>query len=503
MTPYSRLMEKYREISLVSSSMRLMEWDLETHMPTLGIQLRSDQLGVLKRVNHRMMVSDDIGALLKDAESKGKSMNDIQRRNIFLLKRERDIETSVPEDLVADIASQTAVARTAWLKAKTAHKWKMFEPELRKLIDLSVKRAEATMEARGVSTIYDAMIDDADRGLSQKMVGRLLTQLRDSLAPIVKKYQNSSLSVDSSFLHRKIPFEVQREVVKDSTTLIGYDSSSEKAWGAIDHTEHPFTTGFFDDVRITVHYTEDELFDPLFGGLHEAGHALYEHNINHDWMYQPIGQAVSGGMHEAMSRFAENIIGRSRHFWTYYYPMLNSLTRGAFSDISLDDLLRAVNKVEASKIRVKADEVTYSLHIVIRSEIERGLFDGKIEIPELPQVWNQLYDKYLGIEIDNDSEGVLQDVHWSVGLYGIFQSYALGNIYDGMFLKAMDKKLRGWTNDVEIGRPTVAINWLKHNVQRWGSMYDIDDLLKKATGSSMTAEPYVQYLKKRYSDLMG
>jgi carboxypeptidase Taq len=395
---------------------------------------------------------------------------------------------------VADLASQSAVARDAWFKAKMARKWKTFEPELRKMINLSVKRAEATMEARGVSTVYDAMIDDADRGLSQKQVADLLSDLRDSLVPLVKKYSAESEKVDSSFLHRKLPLELQRELIKDSTSLIGYDSTSKDAWGAIDHTEHPFTNGYFDDVRITVHYTDDEFFDPFFGGMHEAGHALYEHNINHDWMHQPVGQAVSGGMHEAMSRFAENMIGRSRPFWNYYYPRLNSLAKGVFSDVSPDEFLRAINKVEPSKIRVKADEVTYSLHIVIRSEIERDLFAGKIEVRELPNVWNELYDKYLGIEIEHDAEGVLQDIHWSIGLYGIFQSYALGNIYDGMFVKALDKQANGWTSQIEK---------LKKKIQHWGSMYDIDVLVRKATGSTMTAEPFVQYLKKRYADLYG
>lgn len=501
MTPYRKLMDRYREIAVVGSVMRVLEWDMETGMPPLGLTLRSNQLGILKRVAHRMLVSDELGGVLADAERTSDSLGDVERRNLYLLKRERDIEMSVPEDLVADLASQVAIAREAWLRAKMSRRWSLFEPELRKLVDLSVKRAEKTMHARGVSTVYDAMIDDADRGLTQGQVADLLTSLRDSLVPLARKCREASSEVDVAFMKRHVPIPVQREIVRDVATLIGYDTSSDTAWGKIDSTEHPFTTGYYDDVRITVHYRENDMFDPLFGGLHEAGHALYEHNLNRDWIYQPVGVAVSGGMHEAMSRFPENIIGRSRPFWTHYLPRLKALTGDTFSDVGMEDMLRALNKVQPSKIRVQADEVTYSLHIVIRSEIERGLFGGKTEISELPHVWNELYDRYLQVGIDNDAEGILQDIHWSAGMFGGFQSYALGNVYDGMLLRRMDEQLDDWRGEVERGNPGIAMEWLKTNVQHWGSLHDSGVLMERVTGSSLTTEPFVQYLTEKHSSL--
>jgi carboxypeptidase Taq len=500
-TSYSKLMEKYREIALVSSVMRLMDWDMETYMPPQGLTLRSNQLGVLKRVNHRMLVSDDLGSLLKDSEREVSSLGEYERRNLHLLRRERDIETSMPEDLVANVASQIAVARDAWFKAKMARRWSLFEPELRKLLDLSVKSAEATMRARGVSNVYDAMIDDHDRGMTQGQVAELLTSMKDSLVPLVKKYREASKDVNISFMRRQIPVQVQREIVRDTTALIGYDTTSDSGWGSVDPTEHPFTSGYYDDVRITVHYDENDMFDSLYSGLHEAGHALYERNLNRDWIYQPLGKATSGGMHEAMSRFAENMIGRSRPFWTYYFPRLRAITGPSLSDVGIEELLRAVNRVKPSKIRVMADEVTYSLHLVVRSEIERGLFKGEIDISELPNVWNDLYDKYLHVKIDHDAEGILQDVHWSVGMYGSFQSYALGNVYGGMLLRKMEEQLGDWSEEVKKGKPSVAIEWLKNNVQHWGSLYDAGDLMKKVTGSSLTAEPFVQYLTQKHSSL--
>lgn len=503
MSSYNRLMERHREIAIVESMSRFLEWDMETYMPPMGLTLRSNQLGVLKRVNHRMLVSDELGDLVNQSERDSDSLGEVERRNLYLLRRERDVEMSVPEDLVADLATQVAIARDAWFRAKMARNWALFEPELRKLIDLSIKRAEATMHARGVSSVYDAMIDDADRGMTQGQVAELLTDLRDSLFPLIRKCQDASRDVDTAFMRRHVPISVQREIVRDATALIGYDSSSDVAWGRVDHTEHPFTSGYYGDVRITVHYRENDAFDPLFGGLHEAGHALYEHNLDHDWIYQPVGRAVSGGMHEAMSRFPENIIGRSRPFWEFYLPRLKSLTGDTFSDIGVDEMLRAVNKVRPSKIRVQADEVTYSLHIVIRSEIERGLFKGEVDISELPHLWNELYRRYLQVEIGNDSEGVLQDVHWSVGMFGGFQSYALGNVYDGMFLRKMDEMLGDWQTEVGKGRPGVALEWLKSNVQRWGSLFDAGELMEKVTGSSLSSEPFVQYLLRKHSGLWG
>jgi len=501
MTSYNKLMEKYREIALVDTIMGLLSWDSETYMPPQGVALRSNQRGVLKRVYHRMLTSSELASLLRESEREANSLDDVQQRNLYLLRREHEIEMSMPEDLVADLESQRTNATDVWLKAKTARKWALFEPELRKLLDLSIKCAEATMHARGVSCVYDAMIDDFDRGMTHSQVAKLLTDLRVPLLPLVKKYQEASREVDTSFARRHIPVTIQREIIKDATALIGFDTHSDTAWGRIDETEHPFTSGYFDDLRIAVHYREDEMFGALLLGIHEAGHALYGRNITHDWMYQPVGNGASMGISEAMSRFAENMIGRSRPFWTYYLPRLKTFTGSAFSDVDLEGLLKAINKVEPSKIRLTADEVTYSLHIIIRSEIERDLFEGRVEVSELPQVWNNLYDKYLQVRFDNDGEGVLQDVHWGNGLYGYFQSYALGNIYGGMFLRKMEEENDAWSDEVEKGRPGIAIEWLGDKVQHWGALYDPGELVRNVTGTSLTTEPFVQYLTKKLSSL--
>ena len=252
---------------------------------------------------------------------------------------------------------------------------------------------------------------------------------------------------------------------------LGYDTASPNAGGRVDETEHPFTTGYYDDVRITTHYYPDNFASSLFSVLHETGHALYEQNLNPEWMYQPIGSPCSYGIHESQSRFYENIVGRSREFWTGFLPKSNR-PHLAWQNWSWTQFVQAVNKVERSKIRIEADEVTYSLHIIIRFELERDLFADKITVDELPEVWNQNYNDYLGVEIKNDSEGVMQDTHWASGLFGYFPSYALGNIYNGQILAAITKAVPDWRSQLAEGKldSSEPLAKKQHSQQRQTSM---------------------------------
>jgi carboxypeptidase Taq len=280
-----------------------------------------------------------------------------------------------------------------------------------------------------------------------------------------------------------------------------YDVESKEAGGRVDETEHPFTTGYYDDVRITTHYHEENFTSSVFSILHEGGHATYEQNLKREWMYQPIGTGCSTGFHESQSRFLENIIGRSWEFWIYYLPKLKELTGEIFSDIELDEFIRAINRINRSKIRIEADELTYCLHIIIRFEIERELISGKIKVAELPQIWNQKYEEYLGVDIENDSEGVMQDTHWASGLYGYFPTYALGNIYSGQILATMEKDVPDWRNQIAKGNFHNIKQWLIKNLYSYGDLYDPPKLIKKITGEGITVKPYLYYLNKKYSKL--
>ncbi|NWF97088.1 MAG: carboxypeptidase M32 [Candidatus Thorarchaeota archaeon] len=501
MNAYERLMAASKEARLAETSAAILNWDLETYMPPKGIRLRSEQLGYLSTVAHLAIARPEFGQLIEEAEKL--ELDEVQRRNLYLFKREYAEKTSLPAELVGEHAKQQAVATETWRRAKAAKDWSIFQPELQKMVDLSVRRAELLMEPRGVKTVYDSMLDEYERGMRADAVARVFSELRTGLIPLVSKYADASSKLDLGFINRRVPVETQRRMALGLASFIQYDVKSSQAGGRIDEAEHPFTTGYFDDVRFTVHYHEDNVSSAIYAVLHEGGHALYEQNLCHDWMYTPVGQAASSGIHESMSRFVENIVGRSPEFWRYYYPHFCVTTDGFFSDISPELMVLASNIVRPSKIRVEADELTYSLHIIIRFEIERDLFSGKISVSELPQAWNDKYEHYLGVEIENDSEGVMQDIHWSAGLFGYFPSYALGNVYDGMWLQKLDRDLPDWRASIEQGSFAPVKEWLIQNVHRWASMYDPADLLKRTTGKSLTAKPFLAYLKDKYSAIFG
>jgi carboxypeptidase Taq len=472
-------------------------------MPPAGIQLRSEQISVLSKIGHEKSTTPEIGKLLEAAEKEQDSMNEVQRRNLFLTRREYDIDTKIPSELIGRLTKQQAIATDSWKKAKAAKDWKMFEPELKKLIDISREKEEIAMKVKGKSSIYDSMLDQFERNMTATVIDKVFSQLRDRLVPLAQKCTDASKSVDASFLARKIPTDIQRKIATDLGNLIGYDTTSDQARGRIDETEHPFTSGYYDDVRVTVHYYEDNLLSLIYAMLHEGGHALYEQNLNKDYMYQPIGVAASYGIHESMSRFIENIIGRTPQFWEYYLPRLNDLTSNTFSDISLIDFVKAVNLVRPTKIRTEADEVTYSLHVIIRFEIEKALFADKISISELPQVWNEKYSEYLGVEVKDDAEGVLQDTHWGSGLYGYFPSYALGNVYDGQWVLQMNKDLPEWGSHIAKGKLDPILNWLSKNVMSKASLYDPADLVKHVTGNELDAKPFLDFLEHKYAHMFG
>jgi carboxypeptidase Taq len=503
MEAYDNLMDRMKDYYLLYSATGIVAWDFETYMPPSGLILRSEQMGVLRKLIHRMEADPEIGKLLKVLESSSESLNEIQNRNVFLVRREYDMKTKIPEDLIARIAKQTTISLETWKKAKAANDWKRFEPELQKTVDLARERAEIEMDVKGISNLYDSMLDEFERGIPSAQISKVFGELRKKLVPLTQKCAESSKLLDTSFLGKVVPIDAQKEIAKDLATLVGYDTVTEHAGGRIDEVEHPFTSGYYDDVRITVKYHEDNLSSAIYAILHEAGHALYEQNLNPEWKYQPLGVSASYGIHESQSRFIENLIGRSPEFLLFYLPKLKEFTGGTFPGVDNATFIKAMNLVEPSLIRIEADEVTYSLHIIIRFEIERDLFSDKITVSELPQVWNEKYEEYLGIDVHDDTNGVLQDTHWASSYFGYFPSYALGNIYDGMLLDKLKQDLPQWLNGVANGDILPSIEWMKNKVHLESAMYDPTDLMEKVTGKKLTAEPFLKYVEEKYSAIFG
>ena len=502
---YEKLMEKTKEIAIFNSAQAVLNWDTETMMPPKAIGLRSQQLALLSGMQHKMETNPEIGALLEKIErhSNYDKLSAIQKRNIYLIRKNYDEQTKLPEELVMEIAKQRTIAVDVWKKAKAAKNFSMFRPELEKNIELAKKAAEILMKVKKTKTPYDALIDIFEPKMTAEEITKVFDELREGLVTLIKKCETSPKQPDVSFLKRRIPIDVQRKIAVALAETVLYDVTSKNSGGRIDETEHPFTNGYYDDVRITTHYFEDMFASSVFSVLHEAGHAIYEQDLNPDWMYQPVGTGCSSGFHESQSRFVENIIGRSREFWTYFLPKLKELAGKALSDVTLDKFVHAINQIKPSKIRVEADEVTYGLHIIIRFNIERDLFAGKITAKELPEIWNQSYKKYLGIKIENDSEGVMQDTHWASGYYGYFPSYTLGNIYGGQLLSAMEKDMPDWRKQLEKGSFKPAKQWLTEKVHKQGNLYDPPMLIKKITGKELTVKPYLNYLNEKCSKLYG
>jgi carboxypeptidase Taq len=502
---YKKLMEKTKDLAIFMSAGSVIMWDMETMMPPKAIGLRSQQLALLSRIQHKMGTDPEVGALIEKImrHPNYDKLDAVQKRNVCLVKKNYDEQTKLPEELVAEMAKQSAIAIDTWKKAKAAKNFAMFKPELEKNIELAKKAAEILMKVKETATPYDALIDIFEPKMTAKEITRVFDQLQKGLVALLRKCEAAPKQPDANILHRKVPIEVQRKIAVALAEAVQYDVTSKNAGGRIDETEHPFTNGYYDDVRITTHYFEDMFASSIFSVLHEAGHAIYEQDLKPEWMYQPVGTGCSSGFHESQSRTIENIVGRSREFWKYFLPKLKEIAGKTLADIDLDKFVHAINQVKPSKIRVEADEVTYGLHIIVRFNIERDLFADKITVKELPDIWNQSYKDYLGIKINNDSEGVMQDTHWANGYYGYFPSYVLGNIYSGQLLAAMEKDVPDWRKQLEKGNFAPTKQWLIKNVHSQGNLYDPPALIKKITGKELGVKPYLDYLNGKYSKLYG
>ena len=473
-------------------------------MPPKAVELRSQQLALLSRLNHKMSTDPEIGKLLKQITTNQEfdRLSQTEKRNVHLIKRNYEKQTALPEKLVSETAKQQAITVNTWKKAKKTRNFCLLKPDLTKLLNLTRQEAEILMKVKATATPYDALLDEYEPKMTETKITPIFAKLQQGLVALLEKIQNTHNQPDTNLLNQNVSVEAQRKIATSLAEKLGYDITSPNAAGRIDETEHPFSTGYYDDVRITTHYYTNNFASSIFSVLHETGHALYDQNLNQEWKYQPIGTSCSMGIHESQSRFTENIIGRSREFWTSFLPKLKQ-TAPELQSLKLEPFIQAINKVEPSKIRVEADEVTYNLHIVIRFQIEREFFADNVQIDELPQLWNEKYQKHLGLKIENDAEGVMQDTHWPSGLFGYFPTYTLGNIYSGQLLNKMTEKMPDWRSSLAEGNLKNVQKWLVQNIHSQSNLYDPEELIRKATGQEPNAKCYLDYLNEKYSKLYG
>lgn len=502
---YKRLLDRNRGLLVLGSVEGLVQWDMETMMPVRGITLRSEQMALLSKIHHEMGTSPQTGKLLNAIlkHPKYQTLSQVEKRNVSLIKKNYDEQTKLPTKLVTAIAKQQTISVNVWKKAKAAKDFALFKPELQKLVDLNKEAADILMKVKETKMPYDAMLDIYEPKMTSEEITKVFAELQKGLKALLQKIEAARPKKEPKIADT-VPVEKQKEISNLLMQTLGYEvPPSPNAAGRLDETEHPFTGGYYDDVRITTHYYPDNVASSIFSVLHETGHATYEQSLPQEWKYLPVGNGASMGIHESQSRFYENILGRSRDFWTSLLPKIKAIAAPSLAKVQLEDFLRAINVVKPSKIRIEADEVTYSLHIIIRFEIEQALFSNKITVADLPSVWNQKYKEALGIIVENDAEGVMQDTHWASGYYGYFPTYALGNIYSGQILAAMKKANPKWRIELSQGNVGNIRKWLTAKVYSQGNLYDPADLIRKITGTSLTVKPYLKYLEDKFSEVYG
>ncbi len=495
---YGELIEAVRELSLVQSVSALLSWDQETMMPKGGEELRARQMALLAGLAHDRATNPKIGDLLNEVAPSAwlKDAPAATRANVAEVRRTFDRQTKLPKSLVEELARTIPVAQGAWAAARKRADFKAFLPHLQKIVAL--KRDEAQALSTG-GDLYDALLDEHEPGMKTADAARMIDGLAQGLVPIVRAI--AARGNGPSVLDGKT-FAVDKQRVLCATLPPALGLVPDQM--RLDVSSHPFSQRIGKgDVRITTRFDPADLRGAFFGTLHETGHALYEEGLDPAHDGTPAGEARSLGVHESQSRLWENLVGRSRPFWRHYFPLVRSMFPEVLGGATLDDVHRAVNRVEASFIRVEADEVTYSLHIVVRMRLERRILSGDLNAQDVPAAWNEEMNRTLGIVPPNDAQGCLQDVHWSVGAFAYFPTYALGNMFGAQLFEAAQRDLPALDDDLEHGEFAPLLSWLRAKVHMRGTQASGSQIVQDATGKPPDASAFLRYVRAKYAPLYG
>ncbi len=493
----NELKTRLGEIRDLNRASALLGWDQQTYMPPGGSAARAEQLATLQKTAHAWFIVDEIGELLEALRGAGWDYDSDEASLVRAVSRDYVKARKVPSELVAEFARATALAYEAWAKARQASDFSQFQPHLEKIVALNLRLAEALGYQ---DRIYDPLLDQYEPEMKTAQVAAIFDSLKAELIPFVQAIAGQAGRVDKSVLFKTYDEQKQLEfglsVIKD----FGFDFTR----GRQDKSVHPFTTSFsIDDVRLTTRVDATYLPMALFGTLHECGHGLYEQGINPALERTSLDDAASLGVHESQSRMWENLVGRSREFWSHYFPRLRAVFPDQLAGVDAEGFYRAVNHVEPSLIRVEADEVTYNLHIMVRFELENDMLEGKVKIADMPEAWNAKMKAYLGVVPPDDAQGVLQDIHWSGGMIGYFPTYSLGNLVAVQLFDKAKADIPGLPAQIAAGQFGELLGWLRQNVHRHGRKYTPAELVKRVTGHDLTAANYGAYIKAKFSDIYG
>ncbi|GAA3406865.1 carboxypeptidase M32 [Paenibacillus hodogayensis] len=490
---YVKKMKSYGE------ALDVMYWDLRTGAPRKGVEARSEVIGELSAEMFRLSISEEMGRYVEELSEPSVfgQLDEVNRKLVDECKKEYDRSKKIPPDKYQAYVVLTSQAESIWEEAKEKADFAMFQPYLEKIVAANLEFVELWgYEGHR----YNTLLDMYEPGMTVEKLDRLFADVREKLVPLVAAIRQSSRQPDTSFLKQTFDIAAQKKFSLYILKELGYDFEA----GRLDESVHPFATGLNPgDVRITTRYLADDVTSALFGTIHECGHALYEQNISPELIGTPLCTGTSMGIHESQSRFWENMIGRSRTFWHRYYPKLQELYPDRFRDVSVDDFYAAINRVEPSLIRIEADELTYNLHIMIRYEIEKALFDGSLQVADLPAYWNAKYEEYLGVVPSHDGEGVLQDVHWAGGAFGYFPSYSLGNMYSAQIRRTLEQELGALDALTAEGKFAAVKEWLVERIYRYGKLRTPHDIVTSVTGEPLDPDYLIDYLKGKYGELYG
>tara|TARA_B100000579_G_C22843934_1_gene863249 strand:+ start:413 stop:1921 length:1509 start_codon:yes stop_codon:yes gene_type:complete len=500
MDAYLELLSKQKDIETIGQISGLLGWDQEVMMPPKAAPLRAEQLAWLSKTRHGMMTDSLMGDLLSTAEAEDDGTNPTRSGNLRLIRDAYDKSTKQPTDFVERLARHKSKSIVSWTEARAKNDFSIFRDDLATMVDLARELADYL----GYETLrYDALLDLYESGLTVARLDPLFAGLRESSVPLIQGVNVDGGAHDWVYRH-KWSKEGQENLSQALSEAVGFDFGA----GRRDESTHPFCGGANpDDVRWTTRYDSREPWGAIFGTLHETGHALYEQGRPRNLDFEPSGHANGLGVHESQSRLWENQVGRSLAFCEWSLPMWKEHFPENMDGVSAEMLWRAINQVEPSLIRVEADEATYNLHIMIRYEVEKLLISGELDVDDLPDAWDDMYERYLGIRSPDRKQGVLQDIHWSMGAFGYFPTYTLGNLYAAQLLVAARKDLEsdGHTleDDWRSGTFTPLLGWMREHVHARGSILTPAGLIEEATGEAPTPAPFVDYLRDKIGTIYG
>ncbi len=494
---YQKLLEKIHEIHDIEKAMGVLSWDKETNMPKAGMAARIQQMTTLRRLSHTMFTSDEMGELIETAAAdlQDAPYESIEASLIRYLRRSYEESRQLPPEFVRRVSEVSGKANPAWVEARENNDFGHFRPHLEEVVKLVQEMAELYGYE---DEKYDPLLDKFEHGMKTAEVRAIFNAVKEELIPLREAIVERGTIVDDSIVHQPFPIDKQKEFARYIADAVGYDFSR----GHLGTVVHPFATSFSrNDARITTRWYPDFLNPSLFGTLHESGHAMYEQGTHPDLARTPLARGTSSGIHESQSRMIENIVGRSLGFWQAHYPKLQALFPEQLGSHDVTVFYRAVNKVQPSTIRVEADELTYNFHIILRFELEQAMLNGDLAVVDLPTAWNDKMQELLGIVPPTDSEGCLQDVHWSRPGFGYFPTYALGNLYAAQFYEAAVSQNPTIAEEMAQGKTKALVAWLRENIHEHGRKFTPAELVQKATGSPLTHKPFMRYVTRKFSEI--